>query len=101
MEFYLLNYFKPATYEQNIFTQRGREIFEQIGCASCHVPDLNITRDRRVADVETVYNEQRGIINNLFATATPLFSHVADTSDFPAQKQPKPTVSRQKHLYGF
>ncbi len=28
MEFYLLNYFKPATYEQTEFTMRGRELFE-------------------------------------------------------------------------
>ena len=35
-EFYLLNYFKPATYEQTEFTRRGRELFEQVGCATCH-----------------------------------------------------------------
>ena len=89
MEFYLLNYFKPGTYEQTEQTARGRELFEQVGCATCHIPDLRIQRDRRVADVETVYDEQRGIFNNLFATATPLFDVVGDTSGYPALKKPQ------------
>lgn len=89
MEFYLLNYFKPAVYEQTDATIRGREIFQQIGCAECHVPDLRINRDRRVADVETVYDEQRGIFNNLFATAVPLYSEVSDNSGYPSMKKPR------------
>ena len=76
MEFYLLNYFKPATGQHTpkpssagafVKTLPGR-----IGCASCHVPDLRIDRDRRVADVETVYDPERGNpFNRLFATARP------------------------------
>src|SRR5207247_11422357 len=61
----------------------------QIGCASCHVQNLPIHRDRRVADVETVYDPERGNLNNLFATATPLFESVADGSGYPAVKKPK------------
>src|SRR5262249_8087410 len=71
-EFYLLNYFKPATYQQTVVTQLGRGLFEVIGCAQCHIPDLQINRDRRVADVETVYDPVKGIFNNLFSTAAPL-----------------------------
>jgi mono/diheme cytochrome c family protein len=89
MEFYLLNYFKPATYEQTNETRQGRRIFQQIGCAQCHISDLQINRDRRVADVETVYDEERGIFNNLFATATPLFNQVSDTTGYPSFKRPK------------
>ncbi|MGE0130903.1 MAG: di-heme oxidoredictase family protein [Blastocatellales bacterium] len=89
MEFYLLNYFQPATYEQNIQTAIGRKIFERIGCAVCHVPDLVINRDRRVANVETVYDAERGIFNNLFATAIPLFGAISDDSGFPAFKRPR------------
>ncbi len=74
MEFYLLNYFKPATYQQTSTTEHGRWLFEQAGCTGCHMPDLQINRDRRVADVATEYNTSRGIFNNLFATATPLLS---------------------------
>jgi hypothetical protein len=85
-EFYLLNYFKPATYEQTDSTRHGRRLFEQIGCAVCHIPDLQIDRDRRVADVETVYDPVNGIFNNLFATAVPLFNTVDDGSGFPALK---------------
>ena len=40
--------------------------------------DLTIERDRRVADVETVYDPERGIFNRLFATATALFVEVDD-----------------------
>jgi len=88
-EFYLLNYFKPATYEQTDGTRRGKRLFEKIGCAACHITDLQINRDRRVADVETVYDPVNGMINNLFATATPLFNTMSDTSGYPALKQPK------------
>jgi len=84
LEFYLLNYFKPATYKQTEATERGRRVFNRVGCASCHVSDLMINHDRRVADVETVYDSTRGIFNHMFATAIPLFSVVDDGSgNFP------------------
>jgi mono/diheme cytochrome c family protein len=89
MEFYLLNYFKPALYQQTDETERGRKTFNQLGCAQCHIPDLQINRDRRVADVETVFDPERGIFNRLFATANPLFNSVDDQSGFPTLKQPK------------
>ncbi len=89
LEFYLLNYFKPATYRQTAFAQRGIRVFHEIGCASCHIANLGIERDRRVADVETVYDPDRGILNNLFATATALFDTVPDGSAYPALKKPK------------
>jgi mono/diheme cytochrome c family protein len=89
MEFYLLNYFKPALYQQTPQTEHGRRLFEKAGCAGCHIPDLQINRDRRVADVETVFDQERGIFNNLFATASPLFNTVDDRLGFPALKQPR------------
>ena len=88
LEFYLLNYFKPATYQQDSSTKRGRKIFERIGCAQCHIPDLQIDHDRRVADVDTVYDPTRGIFNNLFATVRPLFNTVDDGRGFPTLKRP-------------
>ncbi len=87
-EFYLLNYFKAGTGEQNDLTAQGRQLFQSIGCASCHVPDLTINRDRRVADVETVYDPSRGHFNRLFATATPLFVEQSDGGQFPTLKRP-------------
>lgn len=89
LEFYLLNYFKPGTYEQTRITAKGLRVFKEIGCAQCHIPDLKIDRDRRVADVETVYDTTNGIFNNLFATATPLYSQTDDGSGFPSLKRPK------------
>lgn len=89
MEFYLLNYFKPALGQQNSTTARGREAFEQIGCTDCHIPNLQLNKDRRVADFETVYDPIRGNpLNNLFATATTLFHEVNDGSGHPSQKLP-------------
>jgi hypothetical protein len=88
LEFYLLNYFKPGTYRQTAVTEAGRQLMEQIGCTQCHVPDLPLTHDRRVADVETRYDPQRGGLNTLFATATPLHGEVDDGSGFPPVKPP-------------
>jgi len=89
MEFYLLNYFKPALYQQTPQTEQGRRMFVKTGCAACHISDLQINRDRRVADVETVFDQERGVFNNLFATASPLFDTVDDHSGFPTLKQPR------------
>ncbi|MGH9847651.1 MAG: di-heme oxidoredictase family protein, partial [Blastocatellia bacterium] len=89
MEFYLLNYFKPATHEQDNRTAQGLRLFKRIGCAECHVPDLRLNRDRRVADVETVYDAERGIFNNLFATALPLFNEMRDSQSLPSLKRPR------------
>ena len=88
MEFYLLNYFKPATYQQSTNVIAGRQKFLEIGCAQCHIPDLQINRDRRVADLETVYDTEKGIFNNLFGTATGLFTPLDDGSGFPTLKRP-------------
>jgi hypothetical protein len=88
LEFYLLNYFKPATYRQTPGTAAGLWLFKVIGCDSCHMPDLPLRRDRRVADVETVYDPEHGIMNNLFATATPLYVEADDGSGYPSLKQP-------------
>jgi CxxC motif-containing protein (DUF1111 family) len=89
MEFYLLNYFKPGLYRQTQETDQGRRFFNQVGCADCHIADLQIDRDRRVADVETVFDPERGIFNSLFATASPLFNTVDDHLSFPALKEPR------------
>ena len=79
LEFYLLNYFKPGLSEQTEAVKRGRQTFDQIGCSSCHIADLRIDRDRRVADVETVFNPERGNFNRLFSTAHPLLTLLIGT----------------------
>ncbi len=99
MEFYLLNYFKAGTHQQSQDTRKGLETFKEIGCAQCHVPDLLINRDRRVADVETVYDPLNGNFNSLFATATPLFSIVPDESGFPAWKRPNAGSFLVKNIF--
>jgi hypothetical protein len=89
MEFYLLNYFRPAEYQQTKQTVRGRRVFARLGCDGCHVPDLEVEHDRRVADVDTRYDPARGGFNTLFATATPLHDVVDDLSGFPPIKPPQ------------
>ena len=83
MEFYLLNYFKPGQYQVTRQAERGRELLREIGCTDCHKPNLRINSDRRVADVETVYDPEQGIFNQLFATATTLFTSEDDGNEFP------------------
>jgi hypothetical protein len=83
MEFYLLNYFKAGTGQTNTRTQQGLSLMNTIRCTTCHVQNLTVNRDRRVADVETVHDSTRGIFNRLFATASTRFVAVADGDPFP------------------
>lgn len=88
LEFYLLNYFKPAHGEPSVVADHGRRVFQRVGCTSCHIANLTINHDRRVADVETAYDATKGIFNTLFATATPLFHEADDGSGLPHLKVP-------------
>ena len=88
LEFYLLNYFKPGQYKTTPRTEQGLRLMDSIGCTSCHVQDFVVNADRRVADIETQYDPQRGIFNQLFATATTLFEPVDDGEEF-SQLLPK------------
>src|SRR5262249_22317307 len=99
MEFYLLNYFKPATYLETEASRSGGRICQEVGCAGCHIGNLPLYRDRRVADVETVYDPVNGIFNNLFATATPLHFVVNDGSGFPLLKRPKFVPFMVKNIF--
>jgi len=83
LEFYLLNYFKPGTYQQDSSANHGSKVFNQLGCATCHVENLTVNHDRRVADVSTVYDPVNGVFNRLFATATALLHKVNDGSGYP------------------
>ena len=83
MEFYLLNYFKPATGKTTRRTESGLVLLKEIGCTDCHIQNLRIIRDRRIADVETRFDPAKGIFNRLFATATTLFNVMNDGQAFP------------------
>ena len=99
MEFYLLHYFKAGTRDNgDSEVDRGRFLFSQIGCASCHIPNLTINRDRRVADVETTFAREDLVRSDggrgnpfvrMFAVATPFFNEVNDGSGFPSIKRPR------------
>ncbi|NJO12315.1 MAG: thiol oxidoreductase-like protein [Gammaproteobacteria bacterium] len=88
MEFYLFNYFKPGTYRQTPVTATGKALMRQIGCTACHVPDLVINRDRRVADVQTEYDSQFAVMNGLYSTASLLLTEEDDGSGHPTLKRP-------------
>ena len=83
LEFYLLNYFKPGIYQQEARPNHGLQVFNQLGCPTCHVQNLAINHDRRVADVNTVFDPVNGIFNRLFATATKLIHTADDGSGYP------------------
>ncbi len=86
MEVYLFNYFKPGRYRRTLGALYGRFFMSQLGCNSCHRPNLVVNQDRRLADVETRYNPVDGVFNHLFAEATPLFTQFDDGSGFPTIK---------------
>lgn len=96
MEVYLLNYFKPGVRsavptnkKKQAKVSRGLKKFQKMGCATCHVPSLTIENDRRVADIETRYDIDRGNpFNNLYAIATPLFVETDDAMGLPTLKTP-------------
>lgn len=83
LEFYLLNYFKPGLGKQTRQTRRGQELMKTINCIQCHKPDFTIENDRRVADVETVFDPKNGIFNRLYATAEIRFDIVDDGEEYP------------------
>ncbi len=86
-EFYLLNYFKPGRYKETSQERRGARSMRQIGCNECHMQNLTIDTDRRVADVETEYDPDNGVFNKLFATAEGLFEEIDDGSGYPTLKR--------------
>jgi cytochrome c peroxidase len=63
------------------------------------VADLTINRDRRVADVETVYDPEHGNFYSLFATAAPLFSAVPYNSGYPVWKRPNGASFLVKNIF--
>ena len=98
-EFYLLNYFKAGTSippDKVAEVNSGRTLFNSAGCNSCHIAQLTINVDRRVADVETVFSDfnpaspttSGNPINRLFATATPKIITIDDPGSFPVLKRP-------------
>ncbi len=99
LEFYLLNYFKPATGQSTPEVQNGRQMIQKVNCTSCHVPDLKIERDRRVADVETVFDPARGHMNRLFATAVPRYLESIDIPGLPAVKTPLQGAFTVRNIY--
>jgi di-heme oxidoreductase (putative peroxidase) len=89
MEFYLLHYFKPGTGENSGEAMDGLNQMRSLGCLNCHVQNLTINRDRRVADVETAFDPVRGNpINRLFATATLQLTPTTDVPGLPTLKRP-------------
>jgi hypothetical protein len=99
LEFYLLNYFKAGRGEPTQEVLKGERTLAKIGCTRCHVADLTVARDRRVADVETVFDAERGHLNRLFATAKPLFATFQDVPGLPAVKQPLHGAFQVRAIY--
>jgi hypothetical protein len=90
MEFYLLNYFTPGTYQTDAQTfKTGLIQFNRIGCGSCHIQNLLINHDRRVGTVDVSYDSVNGGFNNMFATVTPIFKAIVDNPALPSLKLPQ------------
>ena len=88
LEFYLLHYFKAGTGEPSPQAVQGSRILQEIGCTGCHVQNLGIRRDRRVADVETAFDPEQGHFNRLFATASLLLANPSSIGQAQVRKIP-------------
>src|SRR6266851_3061318 len=107
LEFYLLNYFKPGHGQPSRTADGGRKVFNRIGCSSCHVADLTINHDRRVADLETNYDPARAcgppldacFFNALFASASAFVREVDDGSGLPHLKLPQENSFLVKDIF--
>ncbi|HKU89853.1 MAG TPA: di-heme oxidoredictase family protein [Steroidobacteraceae bacterium] len=99
MEFYLFNYFKPGQYQHTNNGQLGQNMLNQIGCTACHIPNMVVNRDRRIADVETRFDPQRGIFNQLFAVASLQVSENDDGSGNPTIKIPNNSSFTIRNFY--
>jgi len=75
--------------KQDSTTAQGLSVFNQIGCNVCHIQNLQINHDRRVADVNTVYDPVNGNFNTLFATATKLVNIINDGTGLPPLQLPQ------------
>jgi len=98
-EFYFLNYFSPGTYKQGFAENSGKFLMVKAGCTSCHTPDMTIENDRRVGQVETKYDSEKGGFNNLYATVTGTFDQVDDDSGYPTLKLPQGNSFEVKGIY--
>ena len=98
MEFYLLNYFKPGTGKMTKRAESGLGLLKEIGCTDCHIQNLRVNRDRRIADVETRFDAAKGIFNRLFATAATLFN-VVDDGQVHSQLLPKKNSFLVKNIF--
>ena len=101
LEFYLLTYFRPATGPQTPAARRGRARFEAIGCGACHVPDLLLERDRRVADVETRFDPEQcnQVYSRLYAKAEGRYDTADDGSGLPTLKRPRLGTFRVRDVF--
>ena len=99
LEFYLLNYFKAGRGQVTREAERGQRVMQEIGCTRCHVPDLTVARDRRVADVETVFDPTRGHLNRLFATAVGRYTESPAHPGLPALKRPLQAPFVVRNIY--
>ncbi|MGZ8163649.1 MAG: di-heme oxidoredictase family protein, partial [Methylobacter sp.] len=63
--------------------KEGLKLMHELECTTCHIQNLRVQQDRRVADLETRFDPERGLFNRLFAKATPLFKVVNDGQTYP------------------
>src|SRR5262249_30748716 len=91
--------FKPGVGRQNATTELGHRKFQSIGCNACHIENLQINHDRRVADVQTAYDPVHGAFNNLFSTAGTLINVIDDGTGYPPLKQPQRNSFLVKNIF--
>jgi hypothetical protein len=101
LEFYLLNYHAPGLDLQTDVTKAGVQTLNAIGCTDCHVRNLVIEQDRRVAAVGTAYDpvNSNGVFSHLYATAVPIHGYVPDGSGYPPLMPPLQNSFTVKNVF--
>ena len=94
----ILNKCTLQLYRQSPAVAPGRRL-SAARLRRCRVPDLELSRDRRVADMETVGDPERGVFNGLFATAVPCGRGVWIRRASPPQAPAARLVPGPKHLH--
>jgi CxxC motif-containing protein (DUF1111 family) len=89
LEFYLVNYPVPGRGPINTSVTNGEQLFDTIGCAECHRPNMRVRHDPRIEHITVFWNEK----SNRFEAERRILQHsIGDGYLDPDRQRPVPLV---------
>jgi len=89
LEFYLVNYPVPGRGPINAAVTNGEQLFDTIGCAECHRPNMRVRHDPRIEHITVFWNEK----SNRFEAERRILQHsIGDGYLDPDRQRPVPLV---------